>query len=116
MGIDRNLCKRKDENGDTALTLASRYGSKETVELLIKEFNADIHELGFDGRNCFLMAAEGGKLDSMKYVHSIDKNLCKRIDKYGQTALTLAIYYGSKETVELLIEEYNADIHALGYK
>ena len=113
--IDENLCKGKNEDGDTALTLASRFGSKETVELLIKEFNADIHELGFQGRNCFLSAASGDKHETMRFLHSIDGYLCKGKDKNGDTALTLASKFGSKETVELLIKEFNADIHELGF-
>ena len=110
--INDNLCKVKDKYGDTALTSASKHRSKETVELLIKEFNADIHELGPYSRNCFQCAALGGKHDTMSFLHSIDENLCKVKDKYGDTALILASKHGSKETVELLIKEYNADISA----
>ena len=54
------------------------------------EFKADIHELSFHGTNCFLGASEGGKHDTMKYLHSIDENLCKGKDKEGDTALTSA--------------------------
>ena len=54
--VYENLCKGKDESGNTALNLASSFASKEIVELLIKEFNVDIHELGYKGRSCFLRA------------------------------------------------------------
>ena len=99
-----------------ALTSAREFGSKETVELLIKEWNADVHDLNQRGRNCFLWAALGGNPDIMRYLHSIDANLCKGKDEDGDTALTLASCYGSKETVELLIKEFNADVHELGYR
>ena len=82
--VDENLCKGKTEDGYTALTLASEFGSKEIVELLIEEFNADINELGSEGRNCFLCAASGGKLDTMNYLHSKDENLWKEKDHGGQ--------------------------------
>ena len=55
--IRKRTFKGRDNNGDTALTLAGALGSKETVKLLINEFNADVHELGAYGRNCFLIAA-----------------------------------------------------------
>ena len=34
------VCNGKTEDGTTALTFSSQFGSKEAVELLIKEFNA----------------------------------------------------------------------------
>ena len=108
--IDRNFSKCTDEDGNTALTLACEFSSTETVELLIKKYNADIHEIGFQGQNCFLRAAMGGRLDTMKYLHSIDENLCKGNDKRDDTALTLASWLGSKETVQFLIEFFNAAV------
>ena len=58
--IDKTFCEAKDDNDDTALTLASRLDLKETVELLINGCNVDIHQTGYYGRNCFLTAAIGG--------------------------------------------------------
>ena len=113
--INKNLCNAKaDWLGETTLTRASAYSEAETVKILFAEFNADIYELGFRGRNLFLRATEGDKIDTMRYLHKIDENLCKGKDKEGDTALTLASKFGSKETVEVLIKEFNADIHELG--
>ena len=98
--IDKNLCKGKDEYGHNALTLASCYGSKETVEVLIKEFNADIHEVGYKGQNCFIQAARAGKIDTMRFLHKIDENLCKVKDNDGKTAFD----HVTKETCSLLTE------------
>ena len=114
--IYENFCKRKDKDGNTALTLAARFGLKKIVDFLIEDFNADIRKLGFDGRNCFLHAAVAGNHETMKYLHTIDENLFKEKDKNENTALTLASYFGTKETVKLLIKEFNADIYERGSK
>ena len=55
---------------DTALTLASEYGSKETVEYLITELKVDVRETGHQERNCFLNAALGGKIETLEYLYS----------------------------------------------
>lgn len=62
-----------------------------------QKFQADIREHGFTGQNCFLRVAEGDKHVTMMYLHFIDKNLCKRKDKYGNTALTVTSKFVSKE-------------------
>jgi hypothetical protein len=66
---DRSLLKLKKYLGETALTYSCRVGSTEIVKLLRSEFNVDIHETGFYGRNCYLSAARGGKIDTMRYLH-----------------------------------------------
>ena len=59
----------------TVLTIASCFGTKEIVELLIDHFKVDITETGFLYSNCFLTAVLGGKIETMKYLHSIDDKL-----------------------------------------
>ena len=39
-----------------------------------KKFNAEIHELGYLGRYCFLCAARGNKHDTMRYIHTVFGN------------------------------------------
>merc|ERR1711884_459108 len=80
------------------------------VELLLNRYEVSINETGFLGRNCFLCAVMGGNNDIMNFLHSKDETLCKGKDINGNTALTLACEYGEKETVELLLEKYNAEI------
>ena len=112
--FNKELCKKRDENRCTALIIASLHASKETVKLLIDEFKDDIddiHQVNNDGLNCFQAACIGGKHDTMRYLHSIDDSLCTLKDHAGRSALILASIYGNKETVELLINEFNADIY-----
>ena len=75
--------------------------NKEII-LLKEELNVDIHELGFNGNNCFLAAVLGDKRDTMKYLNSIDENLRKEKDKDGRTALDLARKFAKPKTVDLL--------------
>ena len=105
--INKNQCNGKAEDdgnwpGETTLTWACEFSEVGTVKILFAEFNADICELGFRRRNLFLKAAKGGKIDTMRFLHKIDKNLCKGKDREGDTALNLASLFGSKETVEVL--------------
>ena len=50
---------------------------------MTEKFGADIHELGYNGRNCFHSAVHGRKIDNMRFLHSIDPTLCKEKDKDG---------------------------------
>ena len=83
---------------------------------MITELKVDIRETGYNGRNCFLSAVRGSKIDTMKYLHSIDETLCQARDITKSTALNLACLYSSKETIECLINEFGVDIHETGYR
>merc|ERR1712159_191079 len=115
--VDESLCKGKDEDGYTALALAIEYCSKETVELLITEFNADIHKLSYNGRNCVHCAViyeedlceydeedeyDIQKIqDILKLLHSIDDSLFRVKDLDGKTAFDL----GSRWMKKFMIDE-----------
>ena len=71
----------------TVLTLASGFGAKNVVELLINKFNVDETINGFGGRNCFIAATIGNKHDNMSLLHSVNSSLCKGKDEDGVTAL-----------------------------
>ena len=83
---DKNLLKLTHSNGATLFTAACEFDSKHNVEVFIEEFKVDIKETGFWGRNCFLKAASGGKIDTMKYLHSVDDTLFLEKDDQGYTA------------------------------
>ena len=84
--IDKTLSQAKDDRKDTALCLSVEHGSKQTVEYLISELRVDIHETGFYKRNCFLRAAQGGKIETMKYLNAIDETLSQGRDIDNDTA------------------------------
>ena len=51
-------------------------------------------------------AAVCGKVDTMRYLHSLDDTLCQARDDNNDTALTL----GSKESVKYMITELKVDV------
>ena len=54
--VDETLIQERDDDDDnTALTLASEYGSKDTVEYLLTELKVDIHETGFLEQQRYMM-------------------------------------------------------------
>ena len=114
--VNKTLFQATDDNGDTALTLACTFGEKATVEWLISELRVNFHETGRFGRNCFLSAACGGKIEIMKYLHTVDEDLCQARDDDSNTALIIASRYGSKDSVEVLVNLFKADIYETGFE
>ena len=99
----------KDVYG-TVLNFATKIASKKTVSFLIEEFKLDIQEVGQDGLNCILTAVEGGHIETVNYLHSLDTNLIKAKDRNGYGALCLASAFASKEMVQSLVEKLDADV------
>ena len=100
---------------DTVLNFASRRSSKETVRFLIDEFKLDVRETGHKERNCFFAAIEGGKIDLLKYLHSVNETLVNATDDDGSTALIFASAVGSKESVQWLIEKTKVNHHGTDF-
>jgi len=115
--LDDSVKKARDDNNNTALTLAARLGNKKTVQFFIEELNADPSDEGALGRNAFLAAAEGGKVDTLRYLNKIvDDSVKQARDDYNNSALTVAAICGNKESVQVLIEEFNFNPASAEYK
>ena len=114
--LDNLLCEETDDNGNTALIHACSKGSKEAIEVLIGEFKVDIHKVGKGRLNCFLTAVYYGQHDILTYLHSIDEDLHKKVDNNGYSALLIASQYGYLKTVELLIQNFNADVYKVNLR
>merc|ERR1712110_133225 len=112
--LESNLKHGRDDERNTALTLASRYASKETVQFLINDFGIDPSALGFVGRNSFLSAAVGSKIETLRYLNDKYPSLKNARDDESDTALTLASEIANKATVQFLIEEVGLDPSELG--
>ena len=110
------LKNERDENKDTALTLAAQHSDKDTVQFLIEEIRMNPTETGFQGRNCFLEAAYGGKIETLKYLNLKYPELKNERDDLGRTALTLAAKFADKDTVQYLIQEVRMSTTETGYK
>ena len=91
--VNKELCLKTNDHGDTALMIACYAADIEIVKLLINEFNADATETGDDGRTCFIMALQrddNANIDIMRFLHEVDDNLCKMPELNGYTPLALA--------------------------
>ena len=88
MAITRN------ENDETILLPAVRHADKHTVQYILEfmKFHMilKINERDHKGRNCFLLAAQNGKLETLKYLNSNYPELRNTRDNDGKTALDLA--------------------------
>merc|ERR1712110_78600 len=113
--LESNLKHGRDDERNTALTLASRYASKETVQILVEEMNFNVSEVGAIDRNSLLSAARGGKDDTVRYLLSVDPSLKNTRDYEESTVLTLASEYANKSTVQFLINDFGIDPSALGF-
>ena len=69
---------------------AAYFADKDTVQSLIEEIGMNPTETGFLGRNCFLSAAAGGKIETLKYLNSNFPELKNGLDNYGRRALDIA--------------------------
>ena len=78
------LKNARDNHNDTALTLAAEFADKDSVQFLIEEIGINPTETGFQGRNCFLSAARGRKIETLKYLNSDFPELKNGLDDEGR--------------------------------
>jgi ankyrin repeat protein len=100
-----------DENGDTALSVATIKGYKDAVELLLKHENIKINQVDENGEIALHWAARLGYKDVVELLlkhEDIDVNLA---NNYGWTALHLSILKNDKDIVELPLD--HAHVNAL---
>ena len=112
----RGLFDSKDDNGDTVVTLVSKFGAPSTLKMCVEEFQLDVNVRGYQGRNCVLQAAIDGNYQNLKYLYSIKPDLFKSRCDFGDTPLTIACWGATPSTVKTLISECNVDINELGNK
>ncbi len=103
-GADVNA---KDENGNTALMGACKYGRTGVVQLLVKN-GADVNIADEDGKTALMKACEQCHTDVARLLvrKGADVNVK---DKYGDTALIKACKYGRTDVVRLLVRN-GADV------
>ena len=100
----------EDCNGDTAVTLACKYSELKTVKLL-HDLGGDIKKPGQKGQNGLLVAATEGKINIIKFLHSVNSNLIHEKDQKGNNAVALASQYFQHETERYLKELIDSESH-----
>jgi ankyrin repeat protein len=97
-----------DEDGWTALIIASRHGHKEIVEFLLNN-GADINKANKGGHTALVYASIHGYKEIAELVLNKGADINK-VDDDGWTALMAASCWGYKEVVQLLLNN-GADIN-----
>ena len=120
IGIDsiNHIAKHaKSNSNNTALTMAAVLADQHTVQFLIEEVGMNplsMTQKGYDERNCFLSAASGAKIGTLKYLNTNFLELKNKRDSQESTALTLAAYFADKNTVQFLVEEVGMNVTETG--
>ena len=101
-----SMATSRNENNETIWLPAVRHADKNTVQYIVEflKFHSilNVNETDHKGRNCFHLAAQGGKLETLKYLNSNFPELRNSRDNEGKTALDLAKEEKQKEVVFFL--------------
>ena len=96
-GIDVN---KKNNIGDTPLTIAAYQGHKKIVELLIAN-GADVNTKNNNGDNSLIIAAYQGHKEIVKQLIANGADVNTK-NNNGDTPFVLAAYQGHKETADII--------------
>ena len=107
-GVDVNAV---DENGDTAVVIASANGHKEAVSALI-EFGADINQSDGKGETAIAAAIRAQDSEMVKTLYEKGADLNQAV-KSGETPLMLASQLGLGEIAQFLTQA-GVDLNAKG--
>lgn len=104
-----------NDNGESVLAHALRYGCDMDLIMLLIDAGADVYDFDEEGVSIFDMAVTYSHMDMVKFLidDGIDVNATKR--KSGFTPLMAAACYGRIEVAKLLIEN-GADKNAVDSK
>lgn len=99
----------KDNNGNTALTLAAYYNNLDKVKQSIAD-GADVNAKNNSGNTALLWAAANKNLDMVKYLIEYGADINAQ-NNYGNTAFIRAVLSKNLDMVKYLIE-HGADVNA----
>ncbi|KAH6908108.1 hypothetical protein BKA70DRAFT_1222909 [Coprinopsis sp. MPI-PUGE-AT-0042] len=97
------------ENEATALMLAARAGSEETMQLLLEHPDIDVNIAGPDGWTALMFAASSGFLAPVHTLLQHPRVIVDATNDQGETALAIARRKGHEEVAQLLVQAADAD-------
>jgi ankyrin repeat protein len=99
---DPKLINATDSGGKTALHWAALYGQTKVMELLLAG-KADVNSLDEDGFTPLHWAATFNQSDAVRLLLANKADMNLKVQKYGWTALRLAVIHGHLATAEALL-------------
>ncbi len=100
-----------EENGESVLCFAMRYGCDDDVLELLIENGADLNHLDHEGVSVFDVAVTYNRLGVVERLVREGFDVNKATRKSGFTPLMGAVCYGRKEIIQRLLE-LGVDVHA----
>ena len=95
---------------NTAVTLAAQDSNRATMQYLIVDMGLNITDIGYNGRNCFMLAIYGKQTGLLRFIDAKDPDQKFAIDDDKNTALTVAGGFADEKTFKLLIEDFGMNI------
>ena len=102
----KTLTQMTDSKGNNALHIASLYGRKNIVNILINTYKMSTRQTNHEGENPLLVAAYGGKLEIVEMLINIDRNSIYQRDRLGYDVFLKACGYGHCELINFLHKKY----------
>lgn len=100
-----------DSNKNNALHINAKRGSLEITEFIVEKHGFDFFNISNDlGRNAFLISAEVGELEKMKYFIQKQPNIIDSVDSENFNALHLSAQFGTLDGSKFLVEQHGFDI------
>eukprot|EP01118_Nematostelium_gracile_P007685 TRINITY_DN2514_c0_g1_i1.p1 TRINITY_DN2514_c0_g1~~TRINITY_DN2514_c0_g1_i1.p1 ORF type:complete len:379 (+),score=74.31 TRINITY_DN2514_c0_g1_i1:45-1181(+) len=101
---DRPLEQRRDNNGNTIIHYAAKYGRQKLLKILLETNRYDVNSRNLEGRTPLYFASSKGYLECMKLLlnHGATVDLG---DKHGRTPLWKAACHGHIQATTLLAFE-----------
>lgn len=96
--------KAKDEEGNTALLLAAKYGQITLFEHLIKKGHSTLTETNQYGHTALLIAVAHGQIKMVEHLLKNDRSQKNEIDNAKNTALLVAAAHNELPMVEYLLK------------
>ena len=105
--INANLMNK----GETALYLASTYGSKEIVRCLLEDSKIELNKAQNNGLTALYIATQDGHKKVVQLLLSDPRTDVNKPSKDGTTPLMIAARQGHKEIVQLLLSDPRTDVN-----
>ncbi|KAF5698450.1 ankyrin repeat-containing protein [Fusarium mundagurra] len=112
LNTDEVTINARDQDRQTPLWLAAKYGRTEAVKLLLHTGKANIMARDEFGRTSLSRAAEEGHVDVAQLLCRENEAMVNAGDNYNRTALSLATENGHTAVTELLLDKNEIDVDA----